>query len=120
MVKEQRVLVVNGQPETEEVLKVVLEPRGFKIDRVSHQAAMDEADLPQKPRLIVLHEESPSQPQAVSNDSYHGVPRVIIGSMFTPKNDAKNGEKRLSQPFQYGELIQMIDHLLKNETTCSK
>ncbi len=116
MVKEQRVLVVNGQPETEEVLKVVLEPRGFKIDRVSHQAAID--DLPQKPRLIVLHEESPSQPQAVSNRSYHDVPRVIIGSMFTPQSNAKSGEKRLSQPFQYGELIQMIDHLLEND--CSK
>ena len=39
MTAKQRVLVVDGLSETEEVLRAVLEPRGLMVDRIRSEVA---------------------------------------------------------------------------------
>ncbi len=114
--RRQRLLVVDGLAETEEVLRAIFEPRGMEIDRVranSDRAACDTQDA----NVIVLHEETTAQPAAGRKSS--DVPRVIIGRMErtqpTPRNGvtaASSSERFLAEPFHYGELVQAIEDLL--------
>ena len=106
MTSGQRVLVIDGLPETEQVLKAVLEPRGLEVDRIrSHEAAESRADAP---NVVVIHENEP----AGTSKAWQNVPRVIIGSVTMPANGQPTDEHRLRAPFQYGELVQAIERLL--------
>lgn len=114
MSEGHRVLVVDGLAETEQVLKAVLEPRGVQVNRIRRHQAADstDRDTDDNPRLLVLHDDSPSVGDA-SDTRWQQVPRVIIGSTTMPENDAASGGSHyLPHPFQYGELIQAIDRLL--------
>lgn len=109
-----RVLVVDGLAETEQVLKAVLEPRGVQVNRIRQHQAADSPlrDSAEDPRLLVLHEDSPTA-APTSDARWQKVPRVIIGSATVPGNSATaGGSHYLPHPFQYGELIQAIDRLL--------
>ena len=107
----QRVLVVDGLAETEEVLRAVLEPRGLEVDRVRGSVAREIASQA-RPSLVVLHvEEGPLPP--FPEKSWDDVPRILIGATHAadrPRSPA--GEHYLEKPFQYGELIRTIEQLL--------
>jgi CheY-like chemotaxis protein len=108
---QQRVLVVDGLSETEEVLRAVLEPRGLTVDRV-RRAGTEELATKRRPSVVVLHvDQEPAQ--AAAPAGWQNVPRILIGA--TKLNDACEapaGEHYLEHPFQYGELIRTIEHLL--------
>ena len=101
----QHVLVVDGVPETAQVLRAVLEPRGHRVDRVR---AFDPAP-PAAGSVLVLHDDGSSE--ANRRHKYGTAPRVIIGS-FTTAPASGDSEHRLAQPFQYAELIRAVESLL--------
>jgi CheY-like chemotaxis protein len=108
---KQRVLVVDGLSETEEVLRAVLEPRGLMVDRI-RSAATEALAARRRPSVMVLHvdeEPSPtSQPAGWQN-----VPRIVIGAAKVNDDcESAAGEHHLEKPFHYGELIRTIERLL--------
>lgn len=116
MTNGQRVLVVDGLAETEEVLKAVLEPQGMEVNRIrTHLAPASHATEP--PHLVILHEESHTDSKPTT-DSWEDIPRVIIGSATlpsgtaSPNSQSRSREQYLAQPFQYRDLIQAVEHLL--------
>jgi CheY-like chemotaxis protein len=112
----QRVLVVDGLSETEEVLRAVLEPKGLEVDRVrgADTVVFSRARLAAKkrPSLVVLHVEDGRTPMPAS-DGWQNVPRIVIGATkdASPSGLAAH-EHHLEKPFQYGELIRTIERLL--------
>lgn len=119
VVSGQRVLVVDGLAETEQVLKAVLEPRGLHVDRVRRGTpSLSGPDEPKKrapaaarPNVLVLHED---QSDVGGLDQWGQVPRVVIGSMQMAES-SESGEY-LPHPFQYRELIGAIERLLSPAT----
>lgn len=109
----QRVMVVDGLPETEEVLKAVLGPRGVSVSRCrSHTLARSLEDQ-DPPQLLVVHGGSGASAGDLGAASgWNSVPRVVIGAaeLAGPADDAVPGI--LSHPFHYRELIQAIERLL--------
>ncbi len=112
MTNGQRVLVVDGLRETEEVLKAVLEPQGLEVNRIRRHGAASVPPLP-PPHVVVWHEDHEASDFEV-NDSWPDVPRVIIGSLSVPRPAAgkDSREHYLSQPFHYRDLIQAVERLL--------
>jgi hypothetical protein len=105
---KQRVLVVDGLSETEEVLRAVLEPRGLAVDRVRGPGA-EQSAAKRRPSLVVLHVDEEVQPNA----DWHDVPRILIGAAkLNGISESSAGEHHLEHPFQYGELIRTIERLL--------
>ncbi len=114
MASSQRVLVVDGLTETEEVLRAVLEPRGLQVNRIrtaeTENAFQD--DLP--PDVVVFHADE-TGPHATDAVPWQNVPCVIIGTVRLPAGDGHAGNSKdchLRNPFQYAELIQAIEGLL--------
>ncbi len=112
MTNGQRVLVVDGLAETEEVLKAVLEPQGLEVNRIRTHFAHS-APTNQPPHLVILHEDHAASDSS-ADDSWPDVPRVIIGSVKVPqtKTGKASREHYLSQPFHYRDLIQAVEQLL--------
>jgi hypothetical protein len=112
----QRVLVVDGLAETEEVLKAVLEPQGLEVGRIRTHFPQDQQTA-RPPHLVILHEDH-SQKSPAPSDSWPNIPRVIIGSIALNRppvfrdRSPRPREQYLSQPFQYGDLIQAVEQLL--------
>lgn len=112
MTSGQRVLVIDGLSETEEVLKAVLEPRGLKVERVCGGRSRDHFHGYSQPSVVVVHLDEADSHKIVS-EGWNTVPRVVIGS--TKQRDCTSdgqGHCFLQNPFQYRELIQAIEHLL--------
>jgi CheY-like chemotaxis protein len=121
---KQRVLVVDGLSETEEVLRAVLEPRGLSVDRIRSSVA-ENFSAERRPSVMVLHvDEEP--PPAAAPAGWRDVPRIFIGTARfgagkldgppntgSPKLGGCDADAHyLEQPFQYGELIRTIERLL--------
>jgi CheY-like chemotaxis protein len=107
------VLVVDSESATEEVLKAVLEPRGLRVDRVRDLTSQSDYGLPS---LLVIDDEK-SSIDIRSSSGWAGVPRVVIGSAQISGGSESGGSESdtgqyLQKPFQYPELIQLIDQLL--------
>jgi hypothetical protein len=113
VVSGQRVLVVDGLLETEQVLRTVLEPRGLTVDRIRGDSTESSPhDLP-RPSVVVIHEDDARARSNGSND-WNEVPRVVIGSAeFSGRQTSTHDRHYLTKPFQYRELIQAIEHLLE-------
>jgi CheY-like chemotaxis protein len=108
---KQRVLVVDGLSETEEVLRAVLEPRGLMVDRI-RSAATEELAAKRRPSVMVLHVDQVPSPATRPAD-WQNVPRIVIGAAkIDDACEPAAGEHYLEQPFQYGELIRTIERLL--------
>lgn len=101
---DRRVVVLGGLPETADVLKAVLEPRGWEVARLRGERPSSEP-----PSLVVLHRDD--EPQ----NPWEDVPTVIIGTADVPAgNDSPEDRPFLTQPFQYAELIQAVDRLIQS------
>lgn len=98
---ERRVVVVDGLPETQDVLQAVLQPRGIDVIRCRSHRLADWETSPQPPELLVVHGEEQSTP------GLGDVPRIVIGTMQTPDDGSV-----LSHPFHYRDLLSAIDRLL--------
>lgn len=109
----RRVLVVDGLTETEEVLKAVLEPRGWQVDRIRRHARFSDSPVRQKPHLVVLHAHEDSS-WTDTDGNWNSVPQIVIGSMQVEDEASRqNGDCRyFCNPFHYGELIQAIEQML--------
>lgn len=101
------VLVIDGTSDTEAVLKAVLEPRGTSVERARGSVIRQRADELATTRVVVIDmdDESANATAAYFGESH----RVLIGSVKTTLN---NGDRFLSKPFQYPELLQTIEDLL--------
>jgi DNA-binding response OmpR family regulator len=110
----QRVLVVDGLSETGEVLKAVLEPRGLVVDRIrGHRRAGAGA----APQIVVIDRDDGTADDA-HDRRWADVPRVVIGSAdmpdgWDPRQAGAAGQHYLQKPFEYGELVSAIEHLLE-------
>ncbi len=117
MTNGQRVLVVDGLAETEQVLKAVLEPQGLEVNRIRTRFAQS-SHSSNPPHVVILHEDHTQKIAPESLDSWPDIPRVVIGSLTMsnapnscgPQGDA--GEQYLSQPFHYRDLINAVEKLL--------
>jgi CheY-like chemotaxis protein len=112
----QRVLVVDGLSETEEVLRAVFEPKGLEVDRVrgadTGVFSRERLAAKERPSLVVLHvEDGPTS--IPTSDGWQDVPRIVIGATKdAPPSRLAAVEHHLEKPFQYGELIRTIERLL--------
>ena len=120
MLSEQHVLVVDGISETEEVLKTVLEPRGFHVNRILSSNSTEAPEKSSAPNVVILHEENLDS-CSQKNSSWNHCSKVIIGRAELPQrspsmtdgNKLDGNSKYLPAPFQYKELIGAIENLLK-------
>lgn len=105
----QRVLVVDGETETEEVLRAVLEPRGLRVDRIRSMAGSNET---LRPSLLVIDDDG-SDPPAAPSEQWQSVPRIVIGTARVPEGSGSDPTRHfLRKPFQYPELIAAVEQLL--------
>lgn len=102
MVQGQNVFVVDGIPETEQVLRAVLEPRGIRVRRIG--SGQLESAASQQHSLLVLEEKHAdiAGVQQASRVIFSAEPRptVLAGSVTY-----------LRTPFEYGDLIEAIESL---------
>ena len=121
MTRGQRVVVVDGVPETAQVLRAVFEPRGHQVDRVrgfdlAHSRSTEAG-------VLVVHDDGHSG--GCRSTAPARAARVVIAS-FTSDDDAAasvesvapystTNERRLAQPFHYAELIRAVESLLSEE-----
>ena len=112
MSKGQRVLVIDGQSETEEVLKAVLEPQGLQVNRIRETESAGRIQDDESPNVVVMDADA-SHGNHDRFQHFGEVPRVVIGSaQFRSLPDQPAGDHYLQKPFQYRELIQAIEGLL--------
>jgi CheY-like chemotaxis protein len=105
----QRVVVVDGVPETAEVLREVFEPRGHRVERVR---GFDRSE-PAPGSVLVVHDDGSGG--ANRTFRYGTTPRVVIGSIVSQSAMDQSCERTLTHPFQYAELIRAVEALLANE-----
>ncbi|GAB4142473.1 MAG: hypothetical protein Tsb009_12840 [Planctomycetaceae bacterium] len=119
----QQVLIVDGLRETAEVLKLALQPRDVTVSRIRSRNSLDnsENDSSQTPNVVIVHQNNHNQQVEQTpplDNRWANVPRVVIGSEepnHTEKSSPfKEGERYLANPFQYSELVQMIEQLLSD------
>lgn len=101
----RQVLVVGGASDTETVLKAVLEPRGMSVER--SRGGVRRAHSPE---IVVIDLDVESDP-AVAASRWMASHRILIGSE-TPDSIADR-ERFLAKPFQFPELVQVIEELLE-------
>lgn len=114
VIASQRVLVVDGVSDTGDVLKAVLEPRGWQVDRVRRMDQFCEATRTERPDVLIVDAETTFTDE-LSNPGLAEVPRVIIGSLriSAPGDELESSSRQyLTKPFQYAELLRAIDELL--------
>ena len=104
-----RVLVIDGSSDTETVLKAVLEPRGTSVGRRRNHLFASHLDASASPEVVVI--DLDAEPDALQTASpWQHSPRVLLGSHRPPV--AAQGERFLAKPFQYPELVRLIQELL--------
>jgi DNA-binding response OmpR family regulator len=110
----QRIVVVGGLAETEQVLKAVLEPRGLQVERIRDREFSDDRASVAPPRIVVLHHDDPPSERAVRVRvaRWEDVPHVIIGSAEFAEPAVDGNGQFLPKPFHYRELIGAIEQLL--------
>jgi DNA-binding response OmpR family regulator len=114
VIVSQRVLVVDGVSDTGDVLKAVLEPRGWQVDRVRRMDQFSEATRTERPDVLIVDAETTATDERTDLE-LAAVPRVIIGSLRVASPDDEPGSpsrQYLAKPFQYAELLRAIDKLL--------
>lgn len=102
MSHRQEVVVVDGLPETTQVLRAVLEPRGLHVSRrTSRQVPLESSA--KSSRVLVLHD---------ATDPVIDGPCVVVGRIVNP-TDVENDSRSLPLPFHYADLIAAIDAVME-------
>jgi CheY-like chemotaxis protein len=111
VVHGQRVLIVDGMHEIQQVLETVLAPRGLRVDWVRTHVQSIQGERADQPDILVIDAEASPLASAGANRVWKNVPQVILGSdEENPKANARHAH--LSKPFQFPELIRAIERLL--------
>lgn len=113
MVNGQRVLVVDGMHEIQEVLQAVLAPRGLRVDWVRSHVQQHGGGTADRPDILVIDAEALPIDGTGGARSWNNVPQVILGADEESETaDSDNQHTYLSKPFQFPELIRAIEKLL--------
>lgn len=116
MNKSRRLLVLDENCETEEVLRAVLEPTGTSVTRVRSWQQLQSCEPDREGTVLVLHsnETLNAHPEA---DQLSQSPRVIIGrtetAPVTPQHESSSQEHQLDDLFEFKDLLRAIDSLWK-------
>ena len=113
MVTGRHLVLVDGIPETEQVVRAVFEPQGNRVTRMlpSEGVACDEPSSADAVDLVIIDQDGLPTQDAAPPDDWDDSYRVVIGSARYPVQDA-DGQQYLRKPFQYAELIGAIEKLL--------
>lgn len=111
MLQGQRVLVVDPAPDTADILRAVLEPRGLQVERVRN-ALRPRTGGANPPAVLVIDGDQESHGDSSESD-WPAVPQVILGTVDrTVSRDGSTSDRHfLAKPFQYAELVQTIERL---------
>ena len=113
MVNGQRVLVVDGMHETQEVLQTVLAPRGMRVDWVRSHVQQLPGSGSGRPDILVIEATAMPVAGTAKNRDWKNVPKVILGAdEATSNSDSDARHAYLESPFQFPDLIQAIERLL--------
>ena len=108
----RRVLVIGGASDTDTVLKAVLEPRGTRVERRRSHCAAVRGEVRSLPRVVVI--DIDAEPDAASAMwQWPSSGRVLIGSQEPPA--IAKTERFLAKPFQFPELVRVIEDLLAHQ-----
>ncbi len=110
----QRIVVVDGLSETEEVLKAILEPRGLQVTRIRTHDSVARFRETEPPHVVVVHG-SAADVDEPSVGIWNSIPRVVIGFAHdapTQVSERRTSTYFLNKPFHYAELIRAIERLL--------
>ncbi|MDB5391882.1 MAG: hypothetical protein JWM11_7528 [Planctomycetaceae bacterium] len=111
MIHGQRVLIVDGMHEIQEVLETVLAPRGLRVDWVRSQVQTLPGERADQPDILVIDAEASPFASAGANRVWNNVPQVILGGEDR-ESHSSGRHTHLSKPFQFPELIRAIERLL--------
>jgi CheY-like chemotaxis protein len=103
------VLVVGGASDTETVLKAVLEPRGATVERTRGLPVPSRSAEAASPNVVVIDLDAERDTESVKF-RWKESSRVLIGSRLPTFISAD--ERFLEKPFQFPELVQVIEELL--------
>lgn len=107
----RHVLVVDESTETTAVLRALYAQRGTSVTRL-RQTGSGISSLEQRlPDVAVIHETCELARHPHLQKQLARTPCVTIGSLPAGGNDAIENQ-HLSEPFEYGRLVQMIDRML--------
>lgn len=109
----QRVLVIDGLSETEQVLRAVFGPQGAQVDRI-RRSGIDSRLNERRPApdVVVIHQGANTRDSQTSF-AWPSIPQVVIGSAEILQKDESSPERHyLQEPFDYGELIDAVQRLL--------
>jgi DNA-binding response OmpR family regulator len=95
-----QVLIVDELPDTEEVLRAVLAPRGVDVRRIAPSETASPA-----PALVVIDAES----EPAGRARFAGVPQIVLGRVSRVDAAACHV---LPKPFQYAELVRAIEAVI--------
>ena len=107
-----RVLVIDESSDTETVLKAVLEPRGTSVGRSRNQRLASQSVLSSRPEVVVIDLDGELDSQ-FTGATWQSSPRVLIGTHRPAV--ANQRERFLEKPFQYPELVRVIQELLDGQ-----
>ncbi len=113
MVNGQRVLVIDGMHEIQEVLHTVLAPRGMQVDWVRSHAQQLPGEAAGRPDILVIDATALPISKSDKTRQWRNVPQVILGANEADSNaDANDQHTYLNTPFQFPDLIRAIEQLL--------
>ncbi len=113
MVNGQRVLVVDGMHEIQEVLQAVLAPRGLRVDWVRSHVQQHASGTADRPDILVIDAEALPIQQSGGTRHWNNVPQVILGADEDSSiADVDDQHTYLSKPFHFPDLIRAIEKLL--------
>jgi DNA-binding response OmpR family regulator len=98
--------------EIQEVLHAVLAPRGLRVDWVRSHAEQFAGESADCPDILVIDAEALPISSSSTGRNWEHVPQVILGDGDAEATAAVPGQTYLSKPFQFPELIQVIENLL--------
>lgn len=104
---EASVLILDGVSETPDVLKAVFEPRGTSIRRIRGARSIESCASPD---VVVIDLDEQEDPTYV-REAWSSSRQVLISSEMNPA-PSSSGSRFLEKPFEYPELVQMIEELL--------
>ncbi|MES2791337.1 MAG: hypothetical protein V4719_17100 [Planctomycetota bacterium] len=116
MVNGQRVLVIDGMHEIQEVLHAVLAPRGMQVDWVRSHVQQHPGEAAGRPDILVIDASALPINKSGKNREWRDVPQVILGADKAASSaDEDTQHTYLNSPFQFPDLIRAIERLLPIE-----